>query len=57
MMPKLLKSFLADRKGATAVEYGLLLSLIAIGLLGGLSPFSNSLKNTLSTVANAIEKP
>lgn len=56
-MPKLLKSLLADRDGATAVEYGLLLALIAIGLLGGLSPFSNSLKNTLFTVANAIEKP
>lgn len=55
MMPRLLKSFCFDRAGGTAVEYGLLLALISIGLLAGLEAFSGSLSNTFDTVTNSIE--
>ncbi|MFC3072226.1 Flp family type IVb pilin [Shinella pollutisoli] len=55
MTPKLLKSFLADRTGATAVEYGLLVSLIAVGLLAGLSNFSEALKDMLNMIAGKVE--
>ncbi len=37
MMSKLFKDLIADERGATAVEYGLIAGLIVIGLLGGLS--------------------
>ena len=32
-----LRRLLADRRGATAVEYGLIAALIVVALLGGLS--------------------
>lgn len=57
MRSKLLKSFLADRKGATAVEYGLLAALISIGMLVGLSSFSDTLNNTFFELSNRIDTP
>jgi pilus assembly protein Flp/PilA len=55
MTPKLLKTLLADRTGATAVEYGLLLTLISVGLIGGLSTFGGALKDMLDMIAGKIE--
>lgn len=55
MVSRLLKSFLTARDGATAIEYGLLAALIAVGLLGGLGLFSDNLKATFATVTNNIE--
>jgi pilus assembly protein Flp/PilA len=55
MMSKLLKSFLPDRDGATAIEYALLAALISIGLLVGLQAFSGSLGDVFNTVTNSIE--
>ncbi len=57
MRSKLLKSFLADRSGATAVEYGVLTALIAVGMLVGLSSFSDSLNNMFAELSNRIEAP
>ncbi|MDX3927624.1 MAG: Flp family type IVb pilin [Shinella sp.] len=51
---RMLKSFLTDSSGATAVEYGLLAALISIGLLSGLTAFSSSLNNVFSTIDTAI---
>jgi pilus assembly protein Flp/PilA len=36
-MRQILKALIADERGATAVEYGLIAALIVVGLLGGLS--------------------
>lgn len=55
MMTKLLQSFLTDKRGATAVEYGLLASLIAVGMLVGLSALSGNLNNTFMMLSNQIE--
>jgi pilus assembly protein Flp/PilA len=54
MMPTLLRSFLSDDAGATAVEYGLLAVLISVGLLTGLTAFSDQLHNTFATLDAAI---
>lgn len=54
MMLRLLKSFLSDTQGATAVEYGLLAVLISVGMLAGLTAFGDSLNNTFMTINNAI---
>jgi pilus assembly protein Flp/PilA len=32
----MLKRFLADRKGATAVEYGILISVLSVVIVGGI---------------------
>ncbi|HEV7248282.1 MAG TPA: Flp family type IVb pilin [Shinella sp.] len=55
MALRLLKSFCSDRDGGTAVEYGLLLALISIGLLLGLESFQNGLSGTFSTISNSID--
>ena len=51
---RMLKSFVADRSGATAVEYGLLAALISIGLLGGLGAFREHLQIVFLTIRDAI---
>ncbi|MEW9613725.1 Flp family type IVb pilin [Shinella sp. S4-D37] len=55
MVRTLLKSFCSDRAGGTAVEYGLLLALISIGLLAGLEAFGNGLSETLTTISNSMD--
>ena len=53
-MMRLLKSFLADAKGATAIEYGLIAALIAVGLLTGLSALTGSLDNTFRMLNESL---
>lgn len=55
MVKKYLKSFLADETGATAVEYGLLAALISVGLLSGLTAFSDSLNGVFTTLSESID--
>ena len=54
MISRLLKSSLTTRDGATAVEYGLLAALIAVGLLVGLGLFTDGLQATFDTVTAAM---
>ncbi|WP_137155224.1 Flp family type IVb pilin [Rhizobium sp. FKL33] len=54
-MTKLIESFLADRSGATAVEYGLITAIISAALLGGLGTFSNKLNAQFFFITNTIE--
>lgn len=53
-MIRLLKSFLADSRGATAIEYGLIAALISVAMITGLSGFSNALTNIFGTASNSI---
>ena len=46
--------FLKDQSAATAVEYGLLATLISIGMIVGLGAFSDSLLAVFQTITNAI---
>ncbi|MBB3594273.1 pilus assembly protein Flp/PilA [Rhizobium sp. BK529] len=50
----LLKKFLANRTGATAVEYGLIAALMAAALIGGLGTFTNSLQGMFNTIDNNL---
>ncbi|WP_349435595.1 Flp family type IVb pilin [Pararhizobium sp. A13] len=52
---KKLTRFLSDTSGATAVEYGLLASLISVGMIVGLGGFSDSLLDVLDTISTAIK--
>ncbi|QRM53410.1 Flp family type IVb pilin [Sinorhizobium sp. BG8] len=56
MIENFIKPFLKDERGATAVEYGLLAALIAIGLLSGLTAFSDSLNNVFMTIDTSINE-
>lgn len=58
---KLLRSFLTDQRGATAIEYGLIASLIAIGIVGGVGAFADSLQalwgDNSSRIGEVLNQP
>ena len=51
---KLFARFMKDESGATAIEYGLIAALIAIGIIGGVSAIGNSVSDTFNDVASAM---
>ena len=55
-MEKLLK-FLKEDKGASAVEYGLLVALIAAVIVGAVTLLGGNLKATFEYVATIVLKP
>jgi pilus assembly protein Flp/PilA len=50
-MSTLIKRFIADESGATAIEYGLIASLISIAIIAAAKNLGTNVKNTFSTVA------
>ncbi len=55
-MKQKLQSFLADEQGATAVEYGLMIALIAAVILTTVGLLGTELNNKFTTVTNAVTK-
>ena len=57
-IPSILIRLAQDQRGATAVEYGLILSLIVLAMFTAISGFGNAAKTTWNNVntqsANAI---
>ena len=43
-----------DESGATAIEYALIATLVAVVIIGALNLFASDLGNTFNTVANAV---
>ena len=52
-MLKLLTKLKTDTSGATAIEYGLIAALIAVGLIGALTLIGTDLKAVLETIQGA----
>ncbi|WP_252193254.1 Flp family type IVb pilin [Rhizobium sp. CSW-27] len=52
-MPHLVR-LLADRSGATAMEYGLIAALVCVALIAGLGTFTDSLQTSLAIVSDAL---
>ena len=50
-----LVQFVSDEEGASAVEYGLLASLIAAVIIGVLTAMGGKLTNTFTLVSNALK--
>ena len=50
----MIKQFLQEEEGQTLVEYGLLISLIALVVIGVLTLLGAKIKNTFNTSANAM---
>lgn len=46
--------FLADESGASAVEYSLLVGLIAVAIMGGLVAVTASINSTFETVESEM---
>ena len=51
---KMLKRFFLDEAGATAIEYGLLVALIAVVILAAVTAVGTNLSNTFNNIATTI---
>jgi pilus assembly protein Flp/PilA len=54
-MIKSLKSFVGNESGATAIEYALIASLIAVALVGILSALGTKLSSEFSEISSALK--
>jgi pilus assembly protein Flp/PilA len=50
----LVKTFLRDESGATAIEYGLIAALIAVAIIAAATTTGTNLSTTFQTVASSI---
>lgn len=53
-MARLAHRFAADESGATAIEYGLVVSLIAVAIVGVLGTLGINLRDKAMFIADAI---
>jgi pilus assembly protein Flp/PilA len=53
-MPSIVRRFLADQTGATAIEYSLIAALIALAILAVLNTTGEALVASLTTLLNAF---
>ncbi len=51
----MLKRFFQDEAGASAVEYGLLVALIAVVIIAAVTTLGTNLSGTFSTVAGSVK--
>jgi pilus assembly protein Flp/PilA len=49
-----IKNFFKDESGASAVEYGLLVSLIAVGIIVAVSSLGSKVATTFNTTASHL---
>ena len=53
-MMNVIKSFLQDESGATAIEYGLIAALVSVAAIAALGSLGNSLGTMFNSVANEL---
>ncbi|HEX3919633.1 MAG TPA: Flp family type IVb pilin [Caulobacteraceae bacterium] len=53
-MKSFVTRFLKDQSGATAIEYGLIVALIAVVIIGAVTTLGTNLNTSLSTAGAAI---
>lgn len=49
-----IENFVQDEEGASAVEYGLLVALIAVAIIGAVGALGGNLSTTFTNVAGQI---
>ncbi len=54
-MYKLVKSFLQDESGATAIEYGLIAGLVSVAAIGALTLMGGSLNTMFTAVSGQLD--
>jgi pilus assembly protein Flp/PilA len=55
-MKAVLKKFMQDESGATAIEYGLIAAGISVAIITVMNSISGQLKNTFSTVSTQLSQ-
>ncbi len=53
-MNTMLKNFLRNEDGATAIEYGLIAALIAVVVVGALTTIGTSLNTSFTSIATSL---
>jgi pilus assembly protein Flp/PilA len=53
---KLIRKMFADKKGATAIEYGLIAALIAVAAISAMNGLGNQLTKTFNHVSTQMSK-
>jgi pilus assembly protein Flp/PilA len=53
-MRNFVSRFVKDQSGATAIEYGLIVALIAVVIIGAVTALGTNLNTSLSTAGSAI---
>jgi pilus assembly protein Flp/PilA len=53
-MQQLIKTFLNDESGATAIEYGLIAALIAVVIIGAVTAVGTNLQGTFNNISNNV---
>lgn len=56
-MKALLKNLIAAEDGATAIEYGLIASLIAVVIIAGATLLGTNLNQTFNDIATCLSTP
>jgi len=51
---RLIKRFLRDESGATAIEYGLIAALIAVVIIGAVAAVGSNLAGTFNNIGNNV---
>jgi pilus assembly protein Flp/PilA len=54
-MKNLFSRFVKDESGATAIEYGLIAALIAVGIIAASKTLSSSISATFKAVASELD--
>lgn len=54
-MKSMFYRFLADRSGATAIEYGLIATMLAVALIGGASVLGQTINNVMDGAATHLK--
>ena len=54
---RLFRSFIRDERGATAVEYGLIVAVLSLSMIAGFTVFADALTNMFGTISNNVDKP
>ena len=53
-MSKFVSRFMKDESGATAIEYGLIVALIAVVIISAVTALGSNLNKSLTTAGSAV---
>ncbi len=56
-MKQKIMNFLREEEGASAVEYGLLVTLIALAIIGGANALGKSINTMFNNAAGTVANP
>ena len=53
-MTALVRSFVMDESGATAIEYGLIAALVSLTIIGATTLLGTTIRNTFTSVSSTV---